>query len=162
MARVVVDVMLKPEILDPQGQAVANALPRLGVDGVGSVRIGKRIEGIDKATMRRLIAYPWPGNVRELENVLERAVILAPGPALEVGADVLPVNAEAPTSEVQVPEQPATLEATDREHILTVLRQTGWVVEGSRGAAKILGLHPNTLRSRMKKLGIRRTPHDPS
>ncbi|MFI5915610.1 phosphoribosylformylglycinamidine synthase subunit PurS [Dactylosporangium sp. NPDC051541] len=44
MARVVVDVMLKPEILDPQGQAVANALPRLGVDGVSSVRIGKRIE----------------------------------------------------------------------------------------------------------------------
>ena len=44
MARVVVDVMLKPEILDPQGQAVANALPRLGVTGVSSVRIGKRIE----------------------------------------------------------------------------------------------------------------------
>ncbi len=44
MARVVVDVMLKPEILDPQGQAVANALPRLGVAGVASVRIGKRIE----------------------------------------------------------------------------------------------------------------------
>ena len=44
MTRVVVDVMLKPEILDPQGQAVANALPRLGVDGVSSVRIGKRIE----------------------------------------------------------------------------------------------------------------------
>ncbi len=44
MARVVVDVMLKPEILDPQGQAVANALPRLGVNGVSSVRIGKRIE----------------------------------------------------------------------------------------------------------------------
>ena len=44
MARVVVDVMLKPEILDPQGQAVANALPRLGVTGVTSVRIGRRIE----------------------------------------------------------------------------------------------------------------------
>lgn len=44
MARVVVDVMLKPEILDPQGQAVANALPRLGVTGVTSVRIGKRVE----------------------------------------------------------------------------------------------------------------------
>ena len=44
MARVVVDVMLKPEILDPQGQAVANALPRLGIDGVASVRIGRRVE----------------------------------------------------------------------------------------------------------------------
>ncbi len=44
MARVVVDVMLKPEILDPQGQAVAGALPRFGVTGVASVRVGKRIE----------------------------------------------------------------------------------------------------------------------
>src|SRR6516165_11150054 len=50
-----------------------------------AARIGKRIAGIDKETMRRLIAYPWPGNVRELENVIERAVILATGPALEIG-----------------------------------------------------------------------------
>ncbi|HEV3255616.1 MAG TPA: sigma 54-interacting transcriptional regulator [Gemmataceae bacterium] len=127
-----------------------------------AARIGKRIDGIDKETMRRLIAYPWPGNIRELENVIERAVILAAGPALEIGADVLPVNVEPSACEEQAPEQPATLEATEREHIFTVLRQTGWVVEGSRGAAKILGLHPNTLRSRMKKLGIRRPAHDPS
>ena len=125
-----------------------------------AARIGKRIDGIDQDTMRRLIAYAWPGNVRELENVIERAVILAAGPALEIGADVLPVSVEPPAREVHIPEQPATLEATEREHILNVLGQTGWVVQGSRGAAKILGLHPNTLRSRMKKLGIRRTPHD--
>src|SRR6516165_6312928 len=125
-----------------------------------AARIGKRIDGIDKETMRRLIVYPWPGNVRELENVIERAVILAAGPALEIGADVLPASVEPPACEVQIPEQPATLEATEREHILNVLSQTGWVVQGSRGAAKILGLHPNTLRSRMKKLGIRRALHD--
>jgi transcriptional regulator with GAF, ATPase, and Fis domain len=110
--------------------------------------------------MRRLIAYPWPGNVRELENVIERAVILAAGPALEIGPDMLPASVEPPACEVHIPEQPATLETTEREHILNVLGQTGWVVQGSRGAAKILGLHPNTLRSRMKKLGIRRAPHD--
>ncbi len=127
-----------------------------------AVRIGKRIDGIDKETMRRLIAYPWPGNVRELENVIERAVILAAGATLKIGADVLPVNVESPACEDQAVEQPATLEVTAREHILNVLHETGWVVEGSRGAAKILGLHPNTLRSRIKKLGIRRTPHDPS
>jgi formate hydrogenlyase transcriptional activator len=127
-----------------------------------AARIGKRIDGIDKETMRRLIAYPWPGNVRELENVIERAVILAAGPALEIGADVLPVGVEPPACEVHIPEQAATLEATEREHILNVLGRTGWVVEGSRGAAKILGPHPNTLRSRIKKLGIRRLPHDPS
>jgi transcriptional regulator with GAF, ATPase, and Fis domain len=125
-----------------------------------AARIGKRIDGIDKETMRRLIAYPWPGNVRELENVIERAVILAVRPALEIGADVLPASVEPPACEVHTPEQPATLEATEREHILNVLGQTEWVVEGSHGAANILGLHPNTLRSRMKKLGIRRTPHD--
>jgi formate hydrogenlyase transcriptional activator len=127
-----------------------------------AARIGKRIEGIDKETMRRLIAYPWPGNVRELENVIERAVILAAGPTLDIGADVLPVHVEPPACGDQISEQPATLEATDREHIHNILGQTGWVVEGPRGAAKILGLHPNTLRSRMKKLGIRRPPHDPS
>src|SRR6516162_4818315 len=125
-----------------------------------AARIGKRIDGIDQDTMRRLIAYAWPGNVRELENVIERAVIFAAGPALEIGADVLPASVEPPACEPHIPEQPATLEATEREHILNVLGQTGWVVQGSRGAAKILGLHPNTLRSRMKKLGIRRAPHD--
>jgi transcriptional regulator with GAF, ATPase, and Fis domain len=127
-----------------------------------AARVGKRIDGIDQGTMRRLIAYPWPGNVRELENVIERAVILAAGPALEIGADVLPVRVEPPACEVHIPERPATLQATEREHILNVLGRTGWVVEGPRGAANILGLHPNTLRSRMKKLGIRRTPHGPS
>jgi len=52
-----------------------------------------------------------------------------------------------------------TLESTTRNHIVTALEQSGWVIDGPRGAAKILGLHPNTLRSRMKKLGIARAPH---
>jgi PAS domain S-box-containing protein len=127
-----------------------------------AARIGKRIEGVDRETMQRLLAYPWPGNVRELENVLERAVILAAGPTLVIGPDVLPVTAEPPASTVAAREESATLEAREKEHILTILGQTNWVVEGPRGAAKVLGLHPNTLRSRMKKLGIRRASHDPS
>jgi transcriptional regulator with GAF, ATPase, and Fis domain len=96
-----------------------------------------------------------------LENVIERAVILAAGPTLDIGADVLPVHVEPPACGDQISEQPATMEATEREHIHNILGQTGWVVEGPRGAAKILGLHPNTLRSRMKKLGIRRPPPRP-
>ena len=112
--------------------------------------------------MSRLLAYSWPGNVRELENVLERAVILSADPTLEIGADVLPTNIESPASTPEVSDQLATLEATEKQHILTALQQTDWVVEGRRGAAKILGLHPNTLRSRLKKLGIRRPPHDAS
>jgi PAS domain S-box-containing protein len=125
-------------------------------------RLGKRIDGVGRETMRRLLAYPWPGNVRELENILERAVILAAGPTLEIGADVLPAAGASPASGDGARPRPATLQATEREHILAVLGQTGWVIEGPRGAATILGLHPNTLRSRMKKLGIRRTRHEPS
>jgi PAS domain S-box-containing protein len=127
-----------------------------------AARIGRRIDGIDRETMRRLISYPWPGNVRELENVIERAVILAAGQTLEIGPDVLPVAVDTMACADEAPEKPATLEANEREHILTVLSQTAWVVEGARGAAKILGLHPNTLRSRMKKLGIHRPTHEPS
>jgi transcriptional regulator with GAF, ATPase, and Fis domain len=55
--------------------------------------------------------------------------------------------------------QQLTLESVERDHIVTVLQQTDWVVEGPRGAARILELHPNTLRNRMKKLGITRASH---
>ena len=107
--------------------------------------------------MQRLTAYSWPGNVRELENILERAVILATGPTLEIGPDVLsePVSATAAGPRL-------ALEDVERNHILNVLGRTGWVIDGPKGAATLLGLHPNTLRSRLKKLGIERTPHDRS
>jgi transcriptional regulator with GAF, ATPase, and Fis domain len=118
-------------------------------------RVGKRIEGITPETLRRFQAYPWPGNVRELENILERAVILASTPLLEI--DPAPMSRAAP----QQPEA-FGLEAVERSHILSVLNQTNWIIEGARGAAKILDLHPNTLRSRMKKLGITRSTHEVS
>jgi formate hydrogenlyase transcriptional activator len=130
--------------------------------GKFSARVGRRIDHVSQATVQRLLAYPWPGNVRELENVLERAVILANGPTLEVGGDVLAVPAEAAAAAAPESGGPATLAAMERDHILAVLRQAAWVIDGPRGAAKVLGLHPNTLRSRLKKLGIRRGPHDGS
>jgi PAS domain S-box-containing protein len=117
-----------------------------------AARVGKRIERIDEDTMRLLCSYPWPGNVRELENVLERAVILATGSVLEIDPELLP----APAPPDAAPADGATLEAVERNHILTVLERTRWVIDGTGGAAKLLGLHPNTLRSRMKKLGIAR------
>jgi PAS domain S-box-containing protein len=126
-----------------------------------ATRIGKRIEGVARETMKRLIAYPWPGNIRELENILERAVILANTPALEIGADILQSMPVVEATETPVAAS-ATLEEMEKNHILIVLQQTAWVIDGPRGAARILGLHPNTLRSRMKKLGIRRVDHDPS
>ena len=119
-------------------------------------RIGKRIEGVDKATMNRLVAYAWPGNIRELENVIERAVILANRPVLELAQDIF---SPASTTVASPPE--ATLAGVERDHIAKVLAETQGVIDGPRGAAKILSLHPNTLRSRMKKLGIPRGPHSP-
>ena len=127
-----------------------------------AVRIGRRIDGVSQQTMQRLLGYPWPGNVRELENVLERAVILARGPILEIGSDVLPSAGVSASDEPVVPARPPTLEELERQHVASALQQTDGVIDGPRGAAKILGLHPNTLRSRMKKLGITRDSHDPS
>ena len=112
-----------------------------------SARFGRRIDGVSAATMLRLQAYPWPGNVRELENVIERAMILADRPMLEITL-AGEATAEAPAV--------STLEDVERAHILRVLEQTDWVIDGPDGAAKILDLHPNTLRSRMKRLGIAR------
>jgi PAS domain S-box-containing protein len=112
-------------------------------------RIGKRIEGVDQRTMQRLLAYAWPGNVRELENVVERAVILANSPILEIGPDTLcfvPSIVDISTE--------ATMHGVERDHIQKILAQTMGVVDGPRGAAKVLNMNPSTLRSRMKKLGI--------
>jgi formate hydrogenlyase transcriptional activator len=119
-----------------------------------AARIGKRIDAVTEQTMQRLIDYPWPGNVRELENVLERAVILTTGTTLCLVPDLHPLSDAASAAG-----QPLTLESVERDHIVSVLRQTDWVVEGPRGAARILGLHANTLRNRMKKLGITRACH---
>src|SRR5467141_4022130 len=99
-------------------------------------RMGRRIETIPAAVMDALVRYPWPGNIRELENVLERAVILSPGAALHMNVDDLKSAASAePPSGAAV-----TLADAEREHILGVLRETGWVVAGSKGAAVRLGM----------------------
>jgi formate hydrogenlyase transcriptional activator len=126
-----------------------------------AMKVGRRIDSIKSETVERLEAYPWPGNVRELENVVERAVILSPGTELEVDAMLLrpppaPAPAAASGEAVTGKEGPATLDHLQRQHIVKALEQCGWRIEGPRGAAVMLGLHPNTLRSRMKKLGLRR------
>ena len=116
-------------------------------------RLGKHIDGIGANSLHRLQAYRWPGNIRELENVIERAIILAEGPRLEIEAEMLPGSATAGTAANPAP-SPA-LEDVEREHIAAVLKGTGGIIEGPGGAARILGLHPSTLRYRIKKLGLR-------
>jgi len=125
-------------------------------------RIGKPIQGFSARSMERLTRYSWPGNVRELQNVVEHAAILAQGPVLDLEGTILDdlvVASEAsPRAERSTTVLSAeSLEDVQRLHILSVLKSTGGVVEGARGAATILGMHPNTLRSRMKKLGIATT-----
>jgi PAS domain S-box-containing protein len=126
-----------------------------------SARIGKRITGVQPETMERLTKYSWPGNVRELENILERAVILSPGLMIEIDASAFSSAALATTAPSTTPANNATdLDSVSRNYIVEVLRQAKWVIEGPNGAARLLGLHANTLRSRMKRLGISRPTHD--
>jgi formate hydrogenlyase transcriptional activator len=116
-------------------------------------RMGRRIEAIPGAVMEALVQYSWPGNIREMQNVIERAVILSPGPTLQIPPDELKRSA-APA---EVSEgAPVTLADAEREHILSVLRETRWVVGGPSGAAARLGMKRTTLQWRMKQLGISR------
>jgi formate hydrogenlyase transcriptional activator len=140
-----------------------------------SKRLGKKINGVSRESMEKLMNYPWPGNIRELQNVIERAVILSVDPTLRLDRDLMPVA--TPTKEVETLEENApehgqadlkspkpllTLDEVDRNYILAALQHTGGVVDGPRGAARILNLHPNTLRHRMAKLGIKGSRHRPS
>jgi formate hydrogenlyase transcriptional activator len=110
-------------------------------------KLGKQITSIQKETMKALQDYPWPGNVREMESIIERAVILCPGPVLQL-ADKLEISSPSLSSSMK------TLEEMERNQILRTLAETRWRIEGKDGAAAILGLHPSTLRARLHKLGI--------
>jgi DNA-binding NtrC family response regulator len=118
-------------------------------------KLGKPLGDVGSACLEQAMAYGWPGNVRELENYVERSAILGKAAPLDA--------AEPPSAQVNRAAKPAvaqtsskTLEAIERGHILRVLEQTQWAIEGERGAARILGLNPSTLRGRLRKLGIRK------
>ncbi|MBI5446876.1 MAG: sigma 54-interacting transcriptional regulator [Deltaproteobacteria bacterium] len=113
--------------------------------------LGKAISTIPTSTMEALLRYAWPGNIRELENVIERAIILSPGPHLTLDESF----AVSPSPETELPTR-GSLEDIERAHIRTVLEQCDWKVKGRGNAADRLGLNPSTLRFRMKKLGLER------
>ena len=122
-----------------------------------AAKMGKTITGINRRTMDLLTAYDWPGNIRELQNVIQRAVILGTLTAsLRLNPAFCQLTAAVSQTEVRL-----SLETVERDHISKVLHETNWVVEGPGGAATILGLHPNTLRNRLKKLKIECAAHRP-
>jgi formate hydrogenlyase transcriptional activator len=111
-------------------------------------RMNRAIETIPSETLDLLVHYSWPGNIRELENLIERAVIVSPGPVLRV-----------PLGDLKLPSEPApgeilTLDAAEREHILKALEASNWVLAGPKGAAVRLGVKRTTLQSRMQRLGV--------
>ena len=106
--------------------------------------------------MREFTEYNWPGNIRELQNVIERAVIVSSDGVLRL-PEPLAQATTAPAGEDEGFKEPmtiSTLDEAEREHILRALEATGWRIEGPKGAAAMLKLHPSTLRFRMKKLGL--------
>jgi formate hydrogenlyase transcriptional activator len=117
-------------------------------------RMHRHIETIPESVMEALVRYPWPGNVRELQNVIERAVILSKGSALQVSLSdlqALPAGTDGGATPA-----PITLTDAEREHILAALTATGWVVGGPKGAATRLGMKRSTLLKKMQKLDISR------
>jgi formate hydrogenlyase transcriptional activator len=113
--------------------------------------LGKEVRGVSQKSMENLSRYPWPGNIRELQNVIERAVVLAKSPVVQVDASML--RAEEPIAGSSSID---TLENNERNHIVRALGETSWVIHGKKGAAELLGINPSTLRSRMEKLGIKK------
>jgi len=139
-----------------------------------SKRYRKKIDGISRESMENLLNYPWPGNIRELQNVIERAVVLSASPILRLDRNLIPIAASAISIEPPEMVSPEirqtdlkaetslqTLDEVDRDHIRAVLQHAGGVVDGPKGAARILNVHPNTLRHRMEKLGIKGFRHRP-
>jgi len=129
-----------------------------------SQKLGKTIDAIPQETMSKLRNYPWPGNVRELRNVIERAVIITQGSKLHLIDDLdsqalelqLQAQAEVHNGIADSVQAGETLEQTEYNLITRTLKNVHWRVEGPGGAAELLNLHPSTLRSKMRKLGIER------
>ncbi|SFM87870.1 regulatory protein, Fis family [Chitinophaga sp. YR627] len=119
-----------------------------------SHKAGKRISGISEQVLRKMMVYNWPGNVRELEHLIERSVLLAKGAVIE---DIL-----LPTVEVKqaTPGQEETTMKTivenERDYIISVLKKSNGRIWGPGAAAEVLNINPSTLKSKMKKLGIKK------
>jgi len=136
-------------ILIPPLRERTDDIPLLVWHFVGefSKAYGKRIDTIPRRNMAALQQYLWPGNIRELRNVVERAMIVATGPQLNVAPPTFSSSAERLS---------VRIDDVVREHIRSVLESSRWRIRGTDGAATRLGLPPTTLETRMAKLGLTR------
>lgn len=117
------------------------------------LKLKRPCRDISDESLARLVRYSWPGNVRELQNVIERAVILARSVTVEIDGRLLAGSGSLGQNGNG---SPTRLHDLEHAHIRRTLEQTDWRIDGPRGAAQQLGLNPSTLRSRLKKLGIKR------
>ena len=143
-------------ILVPPLRARRDDIPLLACHFLEAYRVKLKRPALELSahSMERLTQYAWPGNVRELQNVIERAVILARSPVVDIEPQFLTTSTE--------PQDPSpNLTEMERRHIARVLETTHWRIYGPQGAASLLGMNPSTLRSRLKKLGLTRPAHFP-
>ena len=125
-------------------------------------RMGRRVEPLSPDMAARLKAYTWPGNVRELQNVIERAIITARDGRLNLDRALPATGVAEPSEKDAAPGGPGGLLTADdlarieRENLRQALERSAWRVAGDAGAARLLGMAPSTLTSRMKALGLRR------
>jgi formate hydrogenlyase transcriptional activator len=138
-------------ILVPPLRARREDIPLLACHFLEACRVKLQRPALELSAhaMERLTRYAWPGNVRELQNVIERAVILARSPVVDIEPQFLTTSTG--------PQDPSpNLTEMERRHIVRVLETTHWRIHGPQGAASQLGMNPSTLRSRLKKLGLTR------
>ncbi len=117
-------------------------------------KAGKKVAGLSDKVLRNMAAYHWPGNIRELENIIERGVLLAKGTIIDEIS--LPVSQTKTGFHDTTDNRMKTIHENERDYIISVLRKCKGRIWGSGGAAELLNLPPSTLKSRMKKLGIRK------
>jgi transcriptional regulator with GAF, ATPase, and Fis domain len=136
-----------------------------------ALKLGKPLASIEPDKLRALKSYSWPGNIRDLQNTIERAVVLSTGTSLRIDWDLdlregatAPANGSALQQKATPPGQtpaaePQSMQAKERSHIIAILKKTHGVIEGPKGAARLLNMNASTTRLRMKKLGITRADY---
>ena len=119
-----------------------------------SQKAGKKLSGLSEQVLLKMMAYHWPGNIRELEHLIERSVLLSKGTVIE---DILLPTVEKKDTVVAADDTALkTIVENERDYILSVLRKCHGRIWGPGAAAEILNINPSTLKSKMKKLGIKK------